>query len=675
MKSLLEQCNSWRPFLEGLESSLLTKNFCVKKVREIFRFVDFSFDQESLSWKDRLVYFIFWHTSLHGRISRYVQPVSRFMKKNKRLFQGAPEIVILTFNRFLEELFGKEVSTGFFIPTVWARVQKTKYERQLECGRQAMASLVEAYKLPKSSMQKEAPSEEMEFVSTLSSKEPVQFQEIPEFLQKKPLVFEETDDSLPPAVYQIERTLVQNTYCLKVLFQLWPFLSDELVWNDMKQKVASMRLSLTPLLRDLLEQKRPFENLLFECFQMDDVRAVMGEIIHRSFRQRDCVDAARKLLERACSLYVFAVHIHEQVALDCIQELLMTISSCMSPHKTWASLETREDVALVFRNTWITIDQLAERLLAVEQRLVAFCTKEHFSSYVKRLQLFISDIDASSLFDTKELFSSFQATVFESISSMFVWQRKVFDERLGCGILLMLLPQEERKKGLDVRVEFLQRRQALASLKLDYTSSAHGESAFVDFVYWSLSAVFECGFVSCILHNCSFEGQLKPFYLRLFAVDETVFRLWRASLPAACIESNETVDVVSLSEQYVEALCPTSEKGMLFSLMVSLCSAMQQLSCQSDVRAHRVLGQLAPLVVHMWRDLFLHGFVVSEKTFDLLTDLMEEAQRKELVKAKEFLLLWKQQKTSLTNRSSTLVLMGDVESLFCDFGITPPHIF
>lgn len=141
MKSELERTNSWLPFLEGLEASLQRKDFRVETIRPLFRFVDPLFDAEPLSWKQKLRYLFFWHTTEKGRASRYLSAFVSFMDRKRPLFVHAPRSVIKTLNTFLKMMLGEGLSRPLLIPEEWIRQEKTIKERLIEKGKKSLEAI------------------------------------------------------------------------------------------------------------------------------------------------------------------------------------------------------------------------------------------------------------------------------------------------------------------------------------------------------------------------------------------------------------------------------------------------------------------------------------------------------------------------------------------------------
>lgn len=716
MQSDLERTNSWLPFLEGLEESLRTKDFRVATVRSIFRFVDPQFDTQFIGLKLYLQYLVFWHTTQRGRKCRYIVPFTLFCSQKKAVFQDAPGIVVETYNRYLKELLG-ESSEQFLIPAEWARQHKTKRELILERGKRAAESF-QAYmeKLgrrqePEKNLQVPSYKEKTDVIfreqekpvlaSTLHDQSENESRLLRDWYDKKQKLLDRL--FLLPKGYPGKEQLVReirsqelksetsldlfdesvtkmwqeysnvtlnefgrlSTLYTKAAFQLWPCISSELVWVDMKDELFSIQPSLTILLQEFFKKKQP-QNVLEYIFSKmvleDDVRAFLGEVVHRFHRQKDLVQAYRQRVYECIQLLTFAAIANGSLVPDLqglLRKLINGIVVCLLPHQ----VQSKEDVARFFRDCWVALENMSIDIDRYKALLLEVCTEERLKEYVraiKQVLIYWNNGNRGS-----KVFHSMPIT---SLNDLFTWQQEHLRDIL-CGLLLFDRSAEEKKRALAHIAAYNERAKSHKRLKQACVEAVVVGVPFLEWILLSTDVLFECEFIRAVLDEkmtsfsesnlCSrCESAIKAWWLTIpeeFKVTDQerlkkveLDPLWRDESPATVVQ--ELLAKRSLNDH-----------GASLRVLNALSFVIAEWHSKNDFGALYHALQLASLACDAWQELFFQG-QVSLKSLRAIKEALVQDKEPSLVveKAKLFCAL----DSDTQKIPFSLPMIGNLESLY-----------
>ena len=138
-KSILEQTNSWKPFVDAIQGALRAKDFRKSTISSILHIVDPELSMWPGSMKRYLFGLLIGPGFVSGREALFNQPFEQFLSQNKALFENAPLKVIELFNTLSNTLFSPRTAPK--IDESLARRPMSREEKMLKKGKEAQKRL------------------------------------------------------------------------------------------------------------------------------------------------------------------------------------------------------------------------------------------------------------------------------------------------------------------------------------------------------------------------------------------------------------------------------------------------------------------------------------------------------------------------------------------------------
>lgn len=169
-KSLVEQMNSWKPFLDEINGSLKAKDFRKKTIIQALSTLDPDATSLTASFFRSCFGLLVGPGFFIGREALYGEIFDTFLAKNKSLFKRSPLIVIQTFNTFVKTLFVHPEHR--LLDESLARKTLTKEEKILKkaaISKKRLTAYIESLgkKTPQKKEEEEVVEEEEEEISEL----------------------------------------------------------------------------------------------------------------------------------------------------------------------------------------------------------------------------------------------------------------------------------------------------------------------------------------------------------------------------------------------------------------------------------------------------------------------------------------------------------------------------
>lgn len=501
----------------------------------------------------------------------------------------------------------------------------------------------------------------------------------------------------------VNQCLLVGHVSVKLAFQLWTFLGHDLVWNDMEARVASVQKMLAPIVHSFFESasNELIERLFYQMIQLDDIKALSGELVSRAFREKDLVESAEELLQDVVSLFVLSsLSRMDRYASDfknMIASLAQLMKGCMTPTKTFSHLLHREDVALLFRDSWALLEEIRTQCMQRKEQLLASITEEKRQAYVRCMYSFLSEVEHATLAPIGELFASFQKEESKSISLLLEWQRTMLQPKIGKGSLLIsILGFHQRKRCLACLASSRMKAEAIEDFARSCLAAVHSDAPFLQTLLWNMHILLPLLLVQAVTQETCEENSIERSFNVLFDQMERSLKLWWLTTPLSIKNTdpvllsrveNHTLwrgvqpkdDDFSLLRALLTALLQDGQptyKGLVFTILLSLYDLFEEIKRHEGSFSECFLSRMSGFLKMMIKELLTNRFRLSPMLNDVLSDILHEMDEKraDAPGNKSVLLLeiLKETASALKEKSTqeqeahTFPLIGDASFFFND---------
>jgi len=498
----------------------------------------------------------------------------------------------------------------------------------------------------------------------------------------------------------VNQCLLLGDVSVKLSFQLWPFISQDLVWKDMAERSTSLRSVLLAIFHSILESSTPelIERLFYQALQLDDVKALHGELFYRSTREKDIVESAEELLLESVYFFVLScsvqLHDREKQLRAMMESLLEIIIGCMTPTESFPHMTFREEVSELFRDSWERLEEIRAKFFLYKEQIFSEISEEKRNEYVRRLFLFLSDIEHGNLASIGDLYASFQKEEQKSAARLIEWQRKILPERIGrTSILISLSLPDRRKKEIEFLAFSRKKEEDIRDFAKSCIAAVHSDALFVQTLLWNMSVLVDFLFIKAWLTSPYDEVRLEKTITKLLDQIERSLKLWWRTTPSSIKVRDETLlsrvenhTVWSRERENGDDFSHTRSlgihllqeggatyKGHILKILLYMYDLFLELKTKEGLFPNEFLLRVSAFLKTMVKDVLMHEFILSPILYEVLQDILHDMREKigeeQLTECnKIFHILQKIEeicatiKTDVTQESAghSLPLIGDV---------------
>lgn len=453
----------------------------------------------------------------------------------------------------------------------------------------------------------------------------------------------------------IHQCLLLGHISVKLSFQLWTFLGYDLVWKDMEARVHSIQSTMAPIVQSFFESSSTelIERLFYQMIQLDDIQTLLGEIVSRASREKDLVESAEELLQDAVSLFVLSSSLRmEKEAADMknvIIRLVHLVRECMTPTETFSRVLHREEVALLFRDSWESLEEIRTQCILKKEHLLSGITEEKKHSYVRYLYSFLSDVEHANLAPIGDLFASFQKEEQKSISCVLEWQGSVLRQKIGpYALLASILPFHQRKKCLASLASSRRKGEELEDFAKSCLAAVHSDGPFVQTLLWNMPVLLHLLMVKELLEDRGDEMDLERSFTLLFDQIERSLKLWWLTTPLSIKSSDSALlsrveshalwrstraredDFSLLRALFISLLQEgkSTYKGLALLTLLRLYDLFEEMKKTEGSFSEAFLARMSGFLKLMVKELLTHRFRLSPILTEVLSDLLHEMEEK-----------------------------------------------